>query len=403
MARPTPTAAASDAPASDAPAPKGVLRQWTEALVFAVVVVLLVRTLLFDLFRIPTPSMEKNLLVGDYLFVSKLHYGTRLPMTLGVPFLGLHVPGVTFPYKRLPGFGGVERGDAIVFNYPPQDGPVDQKEHYIKRVIGLPGDSLAVRDKVVYAGRTALPLGAGMQQAWLVYKRDARYRLSTASLRELGIGRMRRTRDPSIVEMYATKAAIATVEGWPWVEKIEPALSRPSARLYPTGRDYSRDNYGPVYIPKRGDTITLTDRNWPVVGPVINRYEGRTARQMTDSTFAIDGDVTTRYTFGQNYYFVMGDNRDNSEDSRFWGFVPFDHVVGKAVLTYFSWDAAGSPFLVGQIRYGRLLRPIADGSLFEADTLPAAAAAPTEAAPTEAAPTETPPPDATAEAAAPSL
>jgi signal peptidase I len=386
VARPTPANASASRRARDAEAPsddarrrdvpeKGLVRQWGEALIFAVIVVVIVRTFFFDLFRIPTPSMEKNLLVGDYLFVSKLHYGTRTPMTLGVPFLPWHVPGIEFPYARLPGFGTVERGDPIVFNYPPDDAPTDRKQHYIKRVIGLPGETLSVRDKVVHIDEQPLPLGEGMQQAWLVHKQDPRYRLSSAGLREMGISYAEPTRDPSIVQIRATQAAVAKVSGWPWVEKVEPAFSRPARPLYPAGRDYTPDRYGPISIPAKGQTVTLSAETWPVFGPVINRYEGHAARQLTDSTFAIDGEVTNRYTFRQDYYFVMGDNRDNSEDSRFWGFVPFDHVVGKAILTYFSWDKSASPFIVGQVRYGRLFRPIQDGSVLEGEVKPVSAAA----------------------------
>lgn len=322
--------------------PKSQLRQWGEALVFAAIVVLIVRTLLFDLFRIPTPSMEENLLVGDYLFVSKLHYGTRLPLTLGIPFTSIYLPGIKFPYTRLPGFAEVQRGDAIVFNYPPEDKPIDRKMHYIKRVIGMPGETLAVRDKVVYINGEPLPLGKGMQQAWNVYKEDARYRLSPARLRELDISTVQPTRDPTVVRVVATQEAIEQVNAWPWVKRVEPFIvpknAGYSSMMYPAGRGYTPDNYGPVHIPKKGETVTLTAQNWPVFEPVIVHDEGHEASMVSDNTFVIDGQQVSQYTFSQDYYFAMGDNRDNSQDSRFWGFVPMDHVVGKALFTYFSWD-----------------------------------------------------------------
>ncbi len=144
-------AAASKSAASkagkDAPVQKSWQREWAEALIFALVVMLIVRTFIFDLFKIPTPSMEKSLLVGDHLFVSKLNYGTRLPKTLGVPFTQIHWPGVEFPHFRFPGFSEVKRGDAIVFNYPVENKPIDRKMHYIKRVVGLPGETVALREK----------------------------------------------------------------------------------------------------------------------------------------------------------------------------------------------------------------------------------------------------------------
>jgi signal peptidase I len=379
-----PSTNTSDAPANarsrhedrtDAPPEKSSLRQWVEAFAFAFVVVLVLRIFIFALFTIPTPSMERNLLVGDYLYVSKLHYGPRMPMSVGIPFIqSWWVPGVEFPYTRLPGFGKVERGDAIVFNYPPESGPIDRRMHYIKRVMGLPGDSISVRDKVVHIDGTPYPLGEGMQQSWLVTKENPRYQIPRPRREELAISSIQPTSDARTVRMVATPSAIRAISDLPWIERIRPEIiESPQARLYPSDRGYTRDNYGPVFIPKEGVTVELTASNWPVYGPVIDRYENRNARQMTDSTFAIDGQETTEYTFQQNYYFVMGDNRDNSQDSRFWGYVPEDHIVGKAVVTYFS----RSPSSVLP-RFGRILRPINDASVFRdkpvMDQLPASVA-----------------------------
>lgn len=352
---------------------KGELRQWGEAFLVALVVVIIVRTFFFDLFRIPTPSMEKNLLVGDYLFVSKLHYGTRLPMTVGVPLSsvvtsgGIYLPGVTFPYKRLPGFSSVERGDAIVFNHPPKNAPIDRKVHYIKRVIGMPGEDVSVRDKMVHVDGRPLPLGTGMQQYWSVKKSDARYQIPRTRMAEVGISDVQPTDDATTVRILATPAAAKRVHEWSWVESVRPGVieqKRFEAGMYPSGRDYTPDNYGPVHIPKKGETVTLTDDNWSAYRPVITRYEGKDARQMTDSTFAIEGERTTTYTFQQDYFFAMGDNRDNSRDSRFWGFVPMDHIVGKAVMTYFSWD-----YEEWMPRFGRILNLIEDDEVFREQTV----------------------------------
>jgi signal peptidase I len=341
---------------------KSELRQWGEALIVAFVVVLIVRTLLFDLFRIPTPSMEENLLVGDYLFVSKLHYGTRLPMSVGVPFTSIYMPGVSFPYTRLSGFTDVQRGDPIVFNFPPKTGPIDRKVHYIKRVIGMPGESIAVKDKLVHVDGTALPLGTKMQQYWTVKKSDARYQIPRTRMESIGISEVKPTEQSTTVRILATPAAAKRVHDFSWVESVTPFVienSNYGDLMYPSGRGYTPDNYGPIDIPKKGQTVTLTDRNWPVYKTVIVKYEGQDARQMTDSTFAIEGERTTSYTFQQDYFFVMGDNRDNSEDSRFWGFVPMDHVVGKAVITYFSWD-----YETWAPRFWRILNPIEDDEVF---------------------------------------
>ena len=355
-----------DAEETDAPQ-KSELRQWGEAFIVAFVIVLIVRTLFFDLFRIPTPSMEKNLLVGDFLVVSKLHYGTRLPMSLGVPFTSIYVPGVSFPYTRLDGFSRVKRGDPIVFNHPPKTGPIDRKIHYIKRVIGMPGEDIAVRDKIVQINGRPLPLGNGMQQYWEVTKSDSRYQIPRARMDEIGISEVKPTRSGKTVRILGTPSAAQQIDSWSWVKSVKPyvfSTSNYRAKLYPPEKTYTQDNYGPVHIPKKGETVTLTNDNWPVYQPVIVRYEGQSARQMTDSTFAIEGERTTTYTFEQDYFFAMGDNRDNSQDSRFWGFVPMDHVVGKAVITYFSWDhEAWAP------RFGRIMNPIEDADVFREHTV----------------------------------
>ncbi|MCS3678130.1 signal peptidase I [Salinibacter ruber] len=357
----------TDDSSRDADARKSELRQWGESLVVAVVIVLIVRSLLFDLFRIPTPSMEENLLVGDYLVVSKLHYGPRTPVSLGIPLTSIHLPGVTFPYHRLPGFSEVQRGDPIVFNYPPDDEPIDRKVHYVKRVIGMPGDTLSVRDKLVHIDGDPLPLGRGMQQYWTVTKSDARYQIPRRRMEEMGISEVRRTNRAETVRVLATPEGAKQMRQRSWVRSIEPYVLNSDEYndlMYPSGRGYTPDNYGPVHIPAKGTTVKLTDRNWALYRPVIVRYEGHDARQMTDSTFAIDGARTSTYTFQQDYFFAMGDNRDNSQDSRFWGFVPMDHVVGKAVLTYFSWDH--EEWLP---RFGRIMRPIADNSVFREQTV----------------------------------
>ena len=324
------------------PQPKGKIREWVEALVFALVVMLIVRTFIFDLFRIPTPSMEKSLLVGDYLFVSKLNYGTRTPITLGVPFTQHHLPGFTLPYFRFPGFSDISRGDAVVFNYPVEEKPIDRKMHYIKRVVGLPGETLDVENKVVNINGSALSPSEGMQQFWDVYKTDERVVVSPKRLRAIGVDTLAMTINPKLVRIVATEKAIKEVESWSYIDRVEPYLAPEnagySAVMYPPGKGYTPDSYGPVRIPKKGESITLTRENWPVYEPVIRRYEGKKTRVIAPGEFEIDGAPSTSYTFSQDYYFVMGDNRDNSEDSRFWGFVPEDHVVGKALLIYYSWD-----------------------------------------------------------------
>jgi len=322
---------------------KGKFREWLDAMVFAIVVMVILRTLFFDLFRIPTPSMEKNLIVGDYLFVSKLHYGTRTPMTLGVPFTQIYLPGLTFPHTRFPGFSEVNRGDAVVFNWPDDDVDViERRMHYIKRIMGLPGETISVEDKSVVVNGETIPLRDGMQQYWSVTKTDPRVQLNRSALEELGITDVIQTADPAVVRLIATEPSADIIANWPWVSQVEPAIATSNsiydAAMYPPGRGWTPDNYGPVTIPGEGMTVTLTEENWPVYEKVISRFEGHETGRAVDGRFLIDGQVVTDYTFAQDYFFAMGDNRDNSEDSRFWGFVPMDHVVGKAILVYFSWD-----------------------------------------------------------------
>jgi len=323
---------------------KGKFREWFDAMFFAIVVMVILRTLFFDLFRIPTPSMEKSLLVGDYLFVSKVHYGTRTPMSVGIPFTSIYLKGLSFPFARVPGFTSVKRSDAIVFNWPDDDVDIiERRMHYIKRVVGLPGETVSVVNKSVLVDGGEQALLPTMQQYWLVYKTDPRVQLNRSALEELGIKDVIQGQDQSVVQMVATPQAAETIASWPWVDRVEAAVAPSNsvydAAMYPTGRGWTPDNYGPVTIPREGVTIALNKANWEEYRKVITRFEGHTASAVNDSTFIIDGLPASEYTFEQDYYFVMGDNRDNSEDSRFWGFVPMDHIVGKAVMVYFSWDA----------------------------------------------------------------
>lgn len=348
---------------------KSQLRQWIEAVVLALLIMLVVKTFFVDQFRIPSPSMEKSLLVGDYLFVSNLHYGARLPMSLCVPYTQWCLPGEVFPYVRLPGFDDVDRYDEIVFNHPPKPGAIDQKVHYIKRVMGLPGETLRVRDKVVYTGTEGNlqrhPLRPTMQQLWLVKKKTPDARLSPARLNELGVETVLPTPDPAVVRVQATPAAADSIRAWSWVASVEPSIAEQSdpsgqrfrrLQLFPGGRGWTRDNYGPVTIPKEGMTVELNEKTWPVYRRVIDEYEERAAREIRPGRYEIGGEVTSTYTFRQDYYFVMGDNRDDSQDSRFWGFVPMDHIVGKAMMVYFSWnDEAG---WMGAPRFGRFFHVV---------------------------------------------
>ena len=336
---------------------KGPIREWLDAIVFAVVVMFVVRTFFVDNFRIPTPSMEKTLLVGDFLFVSKWHYGVRTPMSISIPFTQIYLPGVRLPSTRFPGFSEVQRGDAVVFNWPDdrQDLPVDKRQHYIKRTVGLPGDTLSIRAGTVYINGRALPEPATFEHVYVVYPRDPSVRVAPQRLLDLGVSEIKQE-TPEALVVNATEAAIGQVRALPYVGRVEryraPQRGEPGYQdlVFPRGQGYTQHDFGPVVLPKKGQTVTLTAENWPYLGPTIQRYEGVAAERLPDGTFRVGGQPATSYTFRQDYFFMMGDNRDDSLDSRFWGFVPFDHVVGKAVMVYFH--ATLAPFSIRPDRIG---------------------------------------------------
>ena len=319
------------------------LRDGLQILGIALLLALFMRTCVLEGFRIPTESMEQSLLVGDFVLVSKLHYGPRLPMTVGVPLTNWYVGGVELPYARLPGFTSIRRGDAVVFNYPRDRAPLDRRLHYIKRVVGLPGDSVALRDKHLYVNDTLVPLGETMQHRWIA-ETAPDYLFPLDSLRALGASQVAvLEREQGKVAFVAPRAVTEVVASWDGVTRVEPYVQAQNAsfgvRIFPRGSGFGRDHYGPLYVPARGDTILLTKSNWLYYQDLIEHYEHHQARLLPLGDFEIDGARTTHYVIEQDYYFVLGDNRDSSVDSRIWGFVPMDHVVGKAVFVYFSWEA----------------------------------------------------------------
>lgn len=344
------------------PRKKGPIREWFETVAIALAVMIFVRTLLVDQFRIPSESMEHSLLVGDFLFVSKLHYGTRTPISVGIPFTRIHIPGVELPGTRLPGFSEPKRGDALVFNWPVDEGvPVDRKTHYIKRLIAVPGDTLSIVDGTVLIDGEALPEVQGSQFLYFALKKDPRTRISPSRLEELGVSQVVPQVDPAFVMFHATPEVAERVGELPYVERVERFRERQKGepgfnnRAFPTGADWTIHDFGPIVPPGEGETVTFTPENSRYLVPTIRRYEGVEATRNADGSVSIDGSPALQYTFGQDYYFAMGDNRDNSEDSRIWGFVPMDHVVGKAVLIYFSFKGFRDfPF----VRFERMLRPV---------------------------------------------
>ncbi|TLV02628.1 signal peptidase I [Dyadobacter luticola] len=360
---------------------KSAVREWFDSILFAVVAATLIRWLFFEAFTIPTPSMENSLLVGDFLFVSKLHYGTRTPKTpLQVPLThqtiwGTNIPSysdaIQLPQYRLPGFSEVKRGDVVVFNYPPElQHPVDLKTNYIKRCVALPGDKLEVRDLQVYANGKAEENPARMENEYFVatttsvnetkvFKENgiSEYNAYTESYNDTIPGN-----DQMGYLVFTTVEIAAKLKTYDFVKSItlvksSKDISEPM--LYPNSSQFkwNRDNYGPITVPKEGVTVQLTPENIALYGPVIKNYEENEGVEVGEKLIKIGGKEITSYTFKQDYYFMMGDNRHNSADSRYWGFVPKDHIVGKAVFVWMSIDPNPTSFF-NKIRWNRLFRVI---------------------------------------------
>lgn len=339
-------------------AAKSWLREWLDALLFAAIAALIIRTFLFEAYRIPTPSMEKTLLTGDFLIVSKISYGPRTPMVLGVPFTNIHLSGVVLPWTRIPGYSDVKRNDIVVFNYPIDLAPIAAKTNYIKRAVGMPGDTLSIDDTQLYVNGEEAQSFPGIQQTYTVDVRE-RVRLSPTKVRQAG-GELSGTNGSSSYRVIMTKQVAEEMREWPEVNNIELFLLPDNFNEY-NRRDFSfssgfrnHHHMPPVAVPYEGQEVTLTPDNFHIYENIITRYERNDVERDGDQ-FIINGEPTNEYTIKQDYYFMMGDNRDNSEDSRYWGFVPESHIVGKAGMIYFSWDH--ERWLP---RFGRLLNVIHD-------------------------------------------
>lgn len=325
---------------------KSWAKEWLDALLWAAVAALIIRTFFFEAYRIPTPSMEQTLLTGDFLIVTKVNYGARTPMTLGIPFTSIHVPGITLPWFRIPGWQKVERNDIVVFNYPVDPVAISQKTNYIKRCVAVPGDTLEIREKVLYINGEPSPYLETFEQMYTVNMRE-RIRLSDTRVRVAG-GQVLGSETPTSYVVNMSESVRDELLTWPEVESIEPRV-RPSFQneyqrsnfTFRRGMEGNHDHIDPMVIPAKGMVLELSDENWPIYRDVVERYE-RNSVERADGKFIINGEETNLYTVQKNYYFMMGDNRDNSEDSRHWGFVPDDHVIGKPAVIYFSWDGQRS-------------------------------------------------------------
>lgn len=350
---------------------KSKTREWVDALIFAVIAATLIRSFVLEAYTIPTPSMEKSLMVGDFLFVSKMHYGARIPETpLSFPFAHHTMPliggksyleWIHIPYYRLPGFQNIKNNDVVVFNYPMEDfRPVDKRENYIKRCIGIPGDTIELQDAEVYINGKKNTDWPGQQTDYLVTTDGTA--INNRLLEDLDISESSPTNIPGQFRFNLTQQnsqKLATLKN---VKSIKPLILSKglvAEALFPGDTKHfpwNIDNYGPVWIPKKGVTINLNKENIALYQRLITVYEGHKLDLTKDGKIMLDGTEVNNYTFGMNYYWMMGDNRHDSYDSRYWGFVPEDHIVGKAWFIWMSWNKGGTFF--DKIRWSRLFHGI---------------------------------------------
>ncbi len=377
--------------------------EWVNSIVFAVVVATLIHTYVFQLYVIPTSSMEKSLLVGDYLYVSKVAYGPKMPNTpVSFPFVHHTMPFsatkqsfseiIKWPYNRLAGIKAVEKGDVVVFNFPAGDTvllenqgvtyydvlrsyqaqfgekegreqlfndftvitrPIDKRENYVKRCVAGPGDTIKIIDSKLYVNGEAEEASEGRQ---FIYTVQTTQPLTAAILDEFNITEIYGNGSSYQMPLSEANAAkMRTLNGVIAVTQYIAQGSNPD--IFPSDSRYAwnQDNFGELWIPESGATVELTLDNLPFYERIISLYEGNNLNVEGDTIF-INGAEATSYTFAMNYYWMMGDNRHNSADSRFWGFVPEDHVVGRAAVVMLSLDANDS--FPSNIRWNRVFKSV---------------------------------------------
>ena len=382
---------------------KNPVYEWIDAIIFAILVVAPLNMFVLQAYTIPTSSMENSLMTGDYLFVSKLAYGPKVPQRpLSLPFVHNTIFGVKsysdlikVDYRRMAGFSDVKRDDIVVFGFPhgdtvlkqlPTDDyythvrfngrqytqrqygpvivrPVDKKDNYVKRCVAIAGDTLQVINGQVIVNGVPQESFSGIQNTYTVRTNGTSINSKILQQFDISAEQVWYNKDlpgysnlPLNEENVAKMAELANVvEVRQNIDVYPPDYPESPLMIFPFSENFkwTRDNYGPIYIPAAGDTINLSIENLPLYERVISVYEGHSL-EVKDRQIFIDGVPSTTYTFQMDYYFMMGDNRHNSLDSRYWGFVPEDHIVGKPVVVWFSTDRNKS--FPQNIRWNRLLK-----------------------------------------------
>lgn len=415
--------------------PRSEVGEWVSSITFAIIAATLVHTYFMQPFTIPTSSLEKSLLVGDYLFVSKFHYGARVPSTViaapmvhdSLPFTGTasYLKKPQLPYTRLPGLQKIKNNDIVCFNWPADTlatmwgdnsgkftyKPVDKKTNYVKRSVGIAGDSLEIRDGYVYINgiKNDLPY-RGKLQFYYTYEakkpinrntypkfllnkgRTGVYKILTklwideriqeaikqnGNLSKIGEDSLYTEVAGGVNQDFAQKIKMISVDTKININMTEEEVEKlkknpltlsvkkvnhaPDNAIFPhiESNQWSQDNFGPIYIPKAGTTVKLDSKSLPYYKQIIKNYENNDLAVNGDAIY-INGEKADSYTFKQDYYWLVGDNRHNSLDARYWGYVPFDHVLGKPVMIWFSWDANAPTFgaKLKSIRWDRMFTTV---------------------------------------------
>ncbi|WP_370407983.1 signal peptidase I [Tenacibaculum dicentrarchi] len=378
--------------------PNSALGEWVSSIAFAIIAATLVHTYFMQPYTIPTSSLEKTLLVGDYLFVSKFHYGARIPSSTiaapmahdTLPLLGVKsfisddknkdgfLNKASLPYMRIPGFQKIKRNDIVVFSWPADSlktmwgdksgvatyKPIDKKTNYVKRATGIAGDTLEVRDGYVFINgkKTILPDRAKPQ--WYFKVDTQGKKLSMETINEFNINGEGKMSNDGIYYFNLTDDEAASLAKNTLVKSVTKHLKpngtyNPSVFPHSPKYAWSSDNFGPLYIPKAGSTVALNEDTIPFYEQIIRRYENNDLTIFGDAIY-INGKKAESYTFKQDYYWMMGDNRQNSLDARNWGYVPFDHVVGKPVMIWLSWNPNAPDFTskINSIRWDRMFTTV---------------------------------------------